>query len=330
MSIELRRSFLRVALAAILGASIPLYALTAFADGDDVVLLKNGGRARGSVMEDSPDTGVRIKLLDGTIRVIPPAEVQSVSYATTASPQPSSSAPPSSSVLPPPSPASAAVPPPPAPTATAENPPPPNAATAAPAIEESKARLHSGFYFRFGVGPGFIASGASKAPGQPDVGISGIGVGVELAFGGTVAPGIVIGGGIYGTGIPSPSYSATVAGTTTSASGGQAIASSIGPFIDYYFDPHQGLHLEGAIAYAVFTAGKGTDQNQYPPQDQSGNGYSFIAGIGDEWWVSPHLSLGALLRFQYAAGSVKNSDGSGTSNDVDLFIPSLLGTLTYQ
>lgn len=46
----------------------------------DDVMLVDGGRVRGTVIEESPTVGVRIKLLDGTIKVVPAAQVQSVRY----------------------------------------------------------------------------------------------------------------------------------------------------------------------------------------------------------------------------------------------------------
>lgn len=48
---------------------------------DDVLLLANGGRVRGVVMAEDPVKGVRIKLLDGSVRNVPPAEVKEVRYA---------------------------------------------------------------------------------------------------------------------------------------------------------------------------------------------------------------------------------------------------------
>ncbi len=49
-------------------------------EGQDTVLLKNGGRLRGTVFAEDPVQGVSIKLLDGTTRNVPPAEVARVEY----------------------------------------------------------------------------------------------------------------------------------------------------------------------------------------------------------------------------------------------------------
>ncbi len=47
----------------------------------DTVYLANGGRARGSVVEDSPTAGVTLQLPDGSFRKFPRAEVVRVEYA---------------------------------------------------------------------------------------------------------------------------------------------------------------------------------------------------------------------------------------------------------
>lgn len=46
----------------------------------DEVKLKNGGRVRGTIMEEDPKTGVRVQLADGTVRVIEAAKVEKVIY----------------------------------------------------------------------------------------------------------------------------------------------------------------------------------------------------------------------------------------------------------
>ncbi len=48
---------------------------------DDIVMLTNGGRLRGVVIEEDPRKGVlRIRLLDGSVRSLPPDEVREVLY----------------------------------------------------------------------------------------------------------------------------------------------------------------------------------------------------------------------------------------------------------
>jgi hypothetical protein len=83
----------------------------------------------------------------------------------------------------------------------------------------------------------------------------------------------------------------------------------------------------GVISAAKGTSGSGT--TMFPPKDESGTGFMFMAGLGYEWWVADQLSLGLLARLQYISASVKG-DGDTTSSDVKVLSPALLLTLTYQ
>src|SRR5262249_49139105 len=112
--------------------AIELLTGPARADGDDVVYLKNGGRMRGSVMVEDPQRGVRIKLIDGTVKTVPPSDVDHVDYAQSASAP--RAAPPAHA--PPEQPAPAPAQPSPAPPPAAAPPPSsPAAVGAAPSVE---------------------------------------------------------------------------------------------------------------------------------------------------------------------------------------------------
>jgi hypothetical protein len=195
----------------------------------------------------------------------------------------------------------------------------------------SGARVHDGFYFSASLGPGFVASGTTSPPGGPDVSLSGGGVALELAFGGTVARGLALGGAIFGASLPSPSYSAM----GISANGGGAVISSVGPFADWYFDPTKGLHAQLGFGYAALKAGKGSPTSigsttiTYPGADQGGNGGALLMGFGYDFWVGDELSLGFVARFQYVAGSVK-ADTDTTSTGVKVLMPSAEMTVTYN
>jgi hypothetical protein len=58
-------------------------------DVDDTVVLRDGGRIRGVVIEESPALGVRISLPDGTTRGLAPSEVERVIYGHAPSDAPS-------------------------------------------------------------------------------------------------------------------------------------------------------------------------------------------------------------------------------------------------
>jgi hypothetical protein len=67
-------------------------------DVPDTVILSNGGRVRGLVVEEDPVKGVTIKLVDGTMKKLTAKEVKEVQYAPKPAPAPVPAAP----VAPPP------------------------------------------------------------------------------------------------------------------------------------------------------------------------------------------------------------------------------------
>jgi hypothetical protein len=271
----------------------------------DKVVLKDGTAVEGKVVEQKEGEYVVIVTSSGGKETIPWSEMKRVVLAPGS--QPTTTVAPTTT-------ASAAAP--------AEV-----AAPGEPSGAPAGVRRHDGFYFRAGLGAAFIADGNVRTPvAGPLVNMGGGAVAVELAFGGTLANGLVLGGGIYGASIPTPSYSAA----GKSVDGGAAVISTVGPFADWYIDPTWGLHFQASIGYAVISAGEGSDPSlKFPPKDQSGGGYSLLAGAGYEWWVGDQLSFGVLARLHYVNGSVKGS-GDSASSDVWVLMPAILATLTYH
>ncbi len=81
-----------------------ILAPAAIAWADDVVLLNNGGRVRGTVIEEDPAEGVRIRLADGTTRSLKANVVKQVLYADSPPPsaRPAAHAAPAQVAAPPP------------------------------------------------------------------------------------------------------------------------------------------------------------------------------------------------------------------------------------
>lgn len=124
----------------------------------DTVLLEDGGRLVGTVIEEGPEV-IRIRLLDGTFRRLSRSEVSRIEYADgsvsviaprEAPPARPPGAPPPPSYRPPPPP----YPPPPAP---APRRPPPRYAPAPPAVAPPRwpAEPASPLYFSFGLAGAF-------------------------------------------------------------------------------------------------------------------------------------------------------------------------------
>ena len=227
------------------------------------------------------------------------------------------------SAPPAPAPAPAPVPAPaPAPAVGAPTSAPPSGGPLAPT--RAGVHTHDGFYFRFGFGFGSLSGTVKDEIGGQSVDgdVSGTGFSGELAFGGTVAPGLALGGGIYGTTIPEPEYEAD----GVSSDGGAIGISLIAPFADYYFSPTSGFHLQGALGYAMVTAAKG---EPYPYEDASGGGVGLMLGVGYEAWVGEQWGLGGLARVLYSSGSVTGDD-SDESKDYTGAVFSLLLTTTLH
>ncbi|MFO0571749.1 MAG: hypothetical protein U0263_39355 [Polyangiaceae bacterium] len=244
-------------------------------------------------------------------------------------PPPGAAEPAAPATPPPPPPPAAAAPAQPAP-APAPAPgygaqPGPGAQAWAPAAApppSAGGHTHDGFYLRLGIGVGSYSGESKPDGGGYTIDVSGVGPSVEIALGGTVAPGVVIGGGIYGSTIPTPKYEYQ----NLSEDGGQAVGSMLGPFVDWYFDPHGGFHAQAALGYTAISAAKG---DNYPGEDSSGGGTGVMAGVGYEAWVGEEWGVGGLARVHYFSGEVEGDD-SGNKSDVSGTVLSILFTATLH
>lgn len=74
----------RILAAATVAAGLLIAAPARAGEAEDTVFLVNGGRVRGTVMEEDPAKGVAVKLPDGSVRRIAPADVKRVQYGAEA------------------------------------------------------------------------------------------------------------------------------------------------------------------------------------------------------------------------------------------------------
>jgi hypothetical protein len=100
----------------------------------------------------------------------------------------------------------------------------------------------------------------------------------------------------------------------------QLALAAIGPFIDYYLDPHHGYHAQAFIGVASLRA-----NDSSPSQDPTG--FALSIGVGDEWWIGDQWSLGVLASFLFASMSY---DTSGIDETHSLVVPTIQATLTYH
>ena len=190
-------------------------------------------------------------------------------------------------------------------------------------VASAAPQTHDGFYFRGGVGLGYLSSSLSLSPSVPgftDIKYSGLAVGFDAWFGGSLMPGLVLGGGITSYDVPSPS--AKVGGQSTSFDG-HLMLNIVGLFGDYYFDPNEGLHAEALIGYGILSAQASNGQTS----SNDPTGLALGVGFGNDWWVSDEWSLGVLGRFIYAPLSYS---AGGATAKYSTITPALMGTITFN
>lgn len=211
-------------------------------------------------------------------------------------------------------------------------PPPP------PPPMETGVREHDGFYLRMGLGIGRLAASfnserSNKLGGSVDGTLARGAGALELAFGGTPAPGLVIGGTLNG------SFAGDVTTQDLTVNGSrvpditynQVTLGFLGPFVDYYIDAQLGWHVQGALGIAGLTLVE-DDRNGTTPRVRSRTetgGLAFALGAGWEGWIGKQWSMGALLRLMYASVETNQDDNERWSYRA-LAFPELLFTATYH
>ena len=181
--------------------------------------------------------------------------------------------------------------------------------------------IHDGFYARLGAGPGYVFGASEPDRSGASASVSGFALSSEFAFGGTLAAGLVLGGGSFSMVVPSPKYAAD-AGPDLDV--GTHHVSGVGPFVDYYFDQRNGAHVQAALLLSgVFVQEKGALESA------SGFGFGAMLGGGYEAWVSHEWSIGPILRVTVYNDALEGSD-SGAKATLRMFVPSLLFGATYH
>jgi hypothetical protein len=204
---------------------------------------------------------------------------------------------------------------------------------------------HDGFYLSLALGPSYVSSSLATSgatvqdvttgatSSSIDTTINGSALGGQLLIGGTPVDGLVVGGGSMGNFVFSSNRSWN--GVSRPMHGYSV--GLLGPFVDYYFDSHEGLHLQALAGLAD------ASENSSGSTSTLLWGYGGAIGFGNDWWVGPDWSLGILFRGQVARLSTSNDPstyssspgnpdlmGSGLSETQTLWTAGLLMTATYQ
>jgi hypothetical protein len=203
-----------------------------------------------------------------------------------------------------------------------------------PPMHLNRPHVHDGLYLRLGLGIGrlgahFTTDESADFGGSVDGSVANVSGVFEVAVGGTPAPGLVLGGGLWfdGTGRHA-THDLKVNGTPTQNLRFDGVdLGLVGPFVDYYINPRLGFHVQAALGVAIVTVGRGDDgPHSY---DQTLGGLGFMLGTGYEWWVADQWSMGAIVRLLY--GTVESGrDEYEQWNYKVLAIPEIAFVATYH
>ncbi len=94
-------------------------------------------------------------------------------------------------------------------------------------------------------------------------------------------------------------------------------------FVNYYFDPGEGLHLQALAGFSAidFVSDEGASGGNDP------TGFVVGAGVGYDFWIGDEWSIGPFGRFLFA--SMGAEGGGATTNDTFLY-PSLGVAITLH
>ena len=189
---------------------------------------------------------------------------------------------------------------------------------------------HGGFYLRFAAGFSayneVVLHRTDSGENAPRTYVTGMGTGSELAIGGTLKPGLVLGGGFWGMTALATDVSTKNGGVPAGAAGGGASLGILGPFVDYYLDPLKGFHLQAGLGFAMSrevdpVSGKFN-------RDHVAGGIGAMFGVGNDWWVGDDWSVGVMGRV-LAAGTTNKVDGLWYGHFVSA-APGVLFSVTYH
>jgi hypothetical protein len=174
---------------------------------------------------------------------------------------------------------------------------------------------HDGFYLGVTMGLGYY-SAKSDYSGATFKGLTA--PASSLFIGGAIKPGVMFGGGLIAD------YSSTWRleggdGKTYYPQGAQLIR-SLGLFVDYYLDAKRGgFHIQAFV-------GRGVLDVVGAPDGDTTKGYTVMVGGGYDFWITPSISVGGLLRLSYGSYDCCYDPEVNYAT----YAPALLGTLTWQ
>lgn len=157
--------------------------------------------------------------------------------------------------------------------------------------------------------------------------VSGGGVAVELALGGTLLPGLVVAGQLTSQMITSTSVSYGGVPVDSYREAGIKYTTA-GLLLEYYPDDSKGF--SSGVGFGQMSAYREhAFFGYYYSQSEPSTGWFLAPQLGYAWWVSPQTSVGLLARVAFArvTGSEAYRDTEYTAN---VALPSLSLAMTYH
>lgn len=201
--------------------------------------------------------------------------------------------------------------------------------------DPSTVHRHDGFYLRVASGFGvyderLTSAAAPEYDGSAKGRLRGMAALAELALGGSIGRGWVLGGGIYSADLIASTFRSNPGSALPPAEldTGLRSVTVIGPFLDWYARESGGFHLQFGLGLGTMTpqvfGDPATRQSEY-----AAIGGGLMLGVGYEWWVDDDISLGILSRT--TAVLLRGHDDADVAwTHFGLTSPGLLVTLTYQ
>lgn len=186
---------------------------------------------------------------------------------------------------------------------------------------------HDGFYLRIGTGFGGYSEAITAEDADESTQVAGMASASELALGGAVRPGLVVGGGFWTSSVLASERTVDGMAPPDDVIGGSGNFTLVGPFVDWYFDPGRGLHLQGAVGFATVRGYDFPEAEDNPDAVSAGGG--LMIGFGYDWWVSEQWSFGILGRIAGVVAVQEDEAGMQWTHAIGTS-PSLLFTATYN
>jgi hypothetical protein len=191
------------------------------------------------------------------------------------------------------------------------------------------AKVHDGFYLRASAGFSvYDERFESDALEGRNRGITSVS---DFAIGGTVAPGWVVGGGIFSADLLASTLrinGSNLSGPPAELDPGLRSTSVFAPFVDWYPNVRGGFHARGALGLSMMTprvfGHPATERSEYLAL-----GGGLVLGVGYDWWVADEWSIGIMSQ-AIARVMVGKDDADVKWTHIVTTTPGLYVCLTYH